>query len=52
MCLAPAFEIVDNWIATTSSYDPNDVLIAVVDFLMLSISRYEREVSRCKLVSL
>lgn len=52
ICLTPAFEVVDNWVATTSSYDPNDILIAVVDFLVLGISGYESEVSWCKLLSL
>jgi hypothetical protein len=52
MHLTPTLEVVDDRIATSSSYDPNDILFTVVNFLVLSIRWYESEVSRRKLLSL
>ena len=52
MRLAPASEVVNDRIATASCNDPNDIIIAFVYLLMLSISGYKREVARRKLLSL
>jgi hypothetical protein len=48
----PATQIVNNWIASAACYDPYNVFITIVDFLVFGIGRYEREVPRCKLLSL
>lgn len=50
--LAPTLYIFYNRIATTACNDPQDILIAIVDLLMLSIGRYKSEVARTQFLSL
>lgn len=52
MALAPAFEVVNNWVPASTSNDPDDVVIAVVDLLVLSKCWYESEVARHQVLSL
>jgi hypothetical protein len=49
--LAPAIEIVNNGIAPASSYDPHDVFVAIVDFLVFGVGGYQRKIPWRKLLS-
>lgn len=45
MCFTPAAKIMHNRVAPSSCDDPDDIFIAVIHFLMLSIRRNESKIA-------